>query len=68
MIGTYVLHVPSNTVRRVTGARAGVLMFSQVVKQNNETYYWASASECLDIGLSRDAAREVAWMHGRRSL
>ncbi len=41
-----VLHLPSLTVRRVTGRRGETLHFSQVIKLNGDTYYWSPLSDC----------------------
>ena len=46
-----VIHLPSGHKRRVTGIDYGrrVLHFSQVIKTNGETFYWASLCDCLPI-------------------
>ncbi len=46
-----VIHLPTGSRRRITGIdyTRRVVHFSQVIKANGETFYWADLNDCLPI-------------------
>lgn len=59
MTERFVMHKRTQCVRRVTGARGDALHFAQVIKAGGETFFWATADECMELG--PDPARNVSF-------
>jgi hypothetical protein len=51
--GQRVVHLPTLEIRTIRGMRgagpAAVVHFSQVVKRDGRTFYWATAAECVPL-------------------
>lgn len=45
-LGSYVEHIPTGHVRRVSGMRGRCVHFAQVIKHRGRTYYWANITDC----------------------
>jgi hypothetical protein len=51
--GQRVVHLPTLEIRTISGTRgdgfAAVVHFSQTIKRDGKTFYWATAAECVPL-------------------
>lgn len=46
---TRAIHKPTATVRTISGRRGDTVHFSQVIKVDGTTFYWADVADCMLI-------------------